>query len=167
MPRSAPCLWFTRLPLTELFEQIRVHHFPWLARGLRVQFAEQERLVEIEPGRPMTLSFHEALNHPQTPAEVFGARGKVALAPLAAAELGNGRALPLPLAAFCPEEGLADAWIDLFLGRCVTRGSGETIPRVERRWSEQWLAPRPLPPGLRLRRREVESFLRALPEPAT
>ncbi len=160
--RGAPCLWFTRLPLRELVEAIRVAHFAWLAGPIRVAIAEQERLVECDPGGPPLLVWHAVLNHAQTPAEVFGALAKRALWPVAAAARGDGRAMPLPFAALCPEEGFADAWVDLHLGACVRRGSLEEEPEVRRGWQRQWLEPRPLAPGLRLRRAEADATLQRL-----
>ena len=107
--RGAPCLWFTRLPLRELVEAIRFHHFAWLAAPLRVQFSEQERLAECDAsddGAPLLLSFHAVLNHGETPPEVFGVLAKRALWPAAARRRTGRRAMPLPFAACCPEEAL-------------------------------------------------------------
>ncbi len=162
--RGAPCLWFTRLPLRELLEEIRARHFGWLRGPLRAQFAEQERLAECDEGSEPLVSFHAVLNHAQTPVEVFGTLAKRVIWPLAAARRRGKRAMPLPFAAICPEEGFADAWIDLFLGDCVRRGTLEEEPLVRRGWQRQWLESRPLPPALRLRRSEADAALRALLE---
>ncbi len=162
--RGAPCLWFARLPLRELVEAIRLAHFPWLPGPVRVQFAEQERLVECdagEDGGAPLLSFHAVVNHAHTPAELFGALAKRALWPLAA-QARSGRAMPLPFAAACPEEGFADAWIDLHLGACVRRRNLEEEPEVRRGWQRCWLEPHPLPPGLQLRRLAADAALRQL-----
>ncbi len=159
--RGAPCLWFTRLPLHELIDLIRTRHYGWLASTVEIQFAEQERLVAVDDGAPVRLSFHAVLNHVATPAEVFGMLAKRALFAVAAAAR-PGRAMPLPLAAICPEEPFADAWIDLHLGGCIHRRSLEEEPEVRRGWQKQWLTARPLPPGLKLRRLEAEAALLAL-----
>ncbi len=160
--RGAPCLWFTRQPLHELIEEIRVRHFGWLPGPLRVQFAEQERLAECDPGAPLLVSFHSLLNHAQTPVEVFGTLAKRVVWPHAAAKRRGRRAMPLPFAAVCPEEGFADAWIDLFLGACIRRGTLEEEPTVRRGWQRHWLESRPLPPALKLRRAEADAALRNL-----
>ncbi|MBL8841908.1 MAG: hypothetical protein JNL90_10320 [Planctomycetes bacterium] len=160
--RGAPCLWFTRLPLRELLEEIRARHFAWLPGPLRVQFAEQERLAECDPGRPLLVSFHAVLNHAETPVELFGALAKRVIWPHAAAQRRGKRAMPLPFAAICPEEGFADAWIDLFLGACVRRATLEEEPIVRRGWQRHWLESRPLPPALKLRRGEADAQLREL-----
>jgi len=159
--RGAPCLWFSRLPLRELVEAIRLAHFAWLPGPVRVQFAEQERLVECDPGAagsPPLLSFHAVVNHAATPAELFGALAKRALWPVAA-QARPGRAMPLPFAAVCPEEGFADGWIDLHLGACVRRGPLDEEPEVRRGWQRCWLEPHPLPPGLKLRRATADATL--------
>lgn len=158
--RGAPCLWFTRLPLRELVEEIRAHHLPQLAGPVRVQFAVQERLVEADPLDPPLLSFHPVLDHAQTPVELFGALAKRALWPLAAvAARARGRSLPLPLAAICPEEGFADAWIERNLGDCVHAAAFDEEPEVRRGWQRRWLAPREPAPALELRRREADAAL--------
>ena len=160
--RGAPCLWFTRLPLQELVEAIRAHHFPWLAGPVRVQFTEQELLVEADFGPPPLLSWHTVLNHAQTPVEVLGALAKRALWPIAAEARGPRRAMPLPFAALCPEEGFADAWIDIHLGDCIHRRNLEEEPEVRRGWQRQWMEPRVMPPTLRLRCAEADAALRKL-----
>lgn len=162
--RGAPCLWFTRLPVRELVEAIRAAHFGWVARPIAVQFAEQEHLAECDSDPAPRLWFHAVLNHAQTPPEVFGVLAKRLLWPVAALARGGARAMPMPFAAICPEEGFADAWIDLHLGGCVRRRNLEEEPEVRRGWQRQWLEARPLPPALKLRRAEADAALRRLLE---
>lgn len=153
-PRTAACLWFTRLPLRELVEVIRARHFPRMDRRIEVRFAVQEGLVEIHDGAPVVLSFHEVLNQSGTPAEVFGALAKRALA-----QIDRKDALRAPFAALCPEEPFADAWTSQFLGGCTRRREDDGI-EVTRAWQATWLRPRPLTPLLRIRLAEADAALR-------
>jgi hypothetical protein len=156
-PRGgAPCLWFTRLPLHELFETIREVHFPQVRfrSAVRIQFAEGRRLGELEEaGGTAVVTIHPVLNQATTPAEVFGTLFKRVLwrAREAGSVVGPG------FVAICPEETFAEAWLEHHLGGWLVARDGEV--EVGSKWREHWLAPRRGEPRLALARALAESEL--------
>ena len=166
MRRGEACLWFTRLPLHELFEEVRALHFARLAsaRGARIEFASGARLVELDVGdAEARLTLHPVLNRAETPAEVFGALFKRAL--WRAQERAPERGAPEGPAFFalCPEGPFAEAWLEHHLGACLVARDGEVA--VHSKWREQWLAPQRGEPRLALARALAEAELARLLRP--
>jgi hypothetical protein len=162
-PRGgAPCLWFTRLPLHELFEEIRALHFGRLAvaRRARIEFASGASLVEFDAADAgARLTLHLVLNRAETPAEVFGTLFKRALWRAQERGAPEGPAF----FALCPEGPFAEAWLDHHLGACLVRRDGDIA--VNSKWRDHWLAPRHGEPRLALARALAEAELARLLRP--
>jgi hypothetical protein len=161
VPRGPPCLWFTRAPLRELCEEIRVRHFGRRAGGLRLQFAVQDELAESEEqGGALLLSIHQVLNHRHTPPEVFGTLCKRALWRQQRRAAGRSASAVAPgFYAICPEEPFVEAWLDHHLGACLRRAEEGREPRVTHRWRPLWMAARATTPVLSLKRALADAEL--------
>ena len=162
MRRGEACLWFTRLPLHELFEEVRALHFARLAsvKAARIEFASGARLVELDVGGAgARLTLHPVLNRAETPAEVFGALFKRALWRAQERGAPEGPAF----FALCPEGPFAEAWLDHHFGACLVRSDGDVA--VQTKWREQWLAPQRGEPRLALARALAEAELARLLRP--